>query len=204
VSPPCGRSRTLCCQSGCGDEDGRVEGGPVTEKHEAGGFEAVPLAELSDGGECPAECSTGYRGAGGLIAAIASGLVRTALAAAAFLLLAACSDSDDQYGDAVGQATAPPTAPATSEPAPEPTADGPLDHIPGDGTYEIGVDIEPGIYENDGGTQDGAPCVAVVSTTTDQVKGFVRASNTTGHGILKADTPGQYVISMFCQDWRRR
>jgi hypothetical protein len=130
------------------------------------------------------------------------------LAAALLLVLSACGSSDTASSSPVAAeptattdvVPAEPTEP--TEPA-EPVEEGPTNYIPGDGTYEVGVDVLAGTYENDGGTLDGAPCVAVVSTTTDTVDGFVRASNTTGHGILKVED-GQYVISQFCEDWTAR
>jgi hypothetical protein len=119
----------------------------------------------------------------------------------ALIALSACGSTDTtSFAAPAPEATT--MEAATSEPS-EVADPGPLDHIPGDGTYEVGVDVLAGTYENDGSTLDGAPCVAVVSSTTDTVKGFIRASNTSGHGILNVED-GQYVISQFCQDWALR
>ena len=78
--------------------------------------------------------------------------LRKTAATAAFLLLALGSASG--YAQAqTGPAPGPTPSPA---PSPAPSPGGPKTTIDADGTYTVGTDIAPGVYESAGPVQDGA------------------------------------------------
>lgn len=80
--------------------------------------------------------------------------------------------------------------------------EGPVAYF-GDGTYEVGVDVRPGRYRNEGDTYDGqAPCVAYTSKKPNDIESFVKGSTTTGPGILDVGR-GLFLTVQGCQEWRR-
>ena len=77
------------------------------------------------------------------------------------------------------------------------------DTIPGDGVFEVGHDVKPGLYTNSGGRMEGAPCVGVASRNGDTVNGFIRASNSEGPGRIRLKK-GEIFTTNYCNDWERQ
>lgn len=133
-------------------------------------------------------------------------MTRRTLAAAVLgalaLALSACGANDDPARDTAGTdpeptflRDTPTTAPTTPAPVEteEPAPDG---SIPGDGTFEVGVDMEPGVYRSE---SNDATCVSQISS---DINGAVPLGGRSGAGTLMVEVKkGQYFITMRCNDW---
>ncbi|MET9833614.1 hypothetical protein ABZ078_30890 [Streptomyces sp. NPDC006385] len=108
-------------------------------------------------------------------------------------------------------ATATTTAPA---PAPEedtPTAGrtttpaGPADEIPGDGTYVVGQDIEPGTYRTAGPEETALPnCYwARLSGTSGEFDEIIANGNTAGPTTVTISAGDEAFQTTGCQTWEK-
>ncbi|WP_312720089.1 hypothetical protein [Mobilicoccus sp.] len=94
--------------------------------------------------------------------------------------------------------TAAPTSPtqiAGATPAP-PAA------IPGDGTYEVGVDIQPGKYASD--TPTSGNCYWARLKNDDPFDGILANNNSSGKSVVVIKKSDKYFQSSGCSDWTKR
>ena len=148
--------------------------------------------------------------------------IRAGVAAALALVRAGCGGGDEeQTAPDLAQRTraAEPTATATvtetvrgprvvvrktvtAKPKPPPPAPSPPGRVPGDGTFQVGRDIAPGIYRNDGRVMAGAPCVAFASRKPNDLQSYLRGSTSQGPAIVTVN-PGEFFTTNNCQPFRK-
>jgi hypothetical protein len=132
------------------------------------------------------------------------------VAAALALSLSACESGGNFAGPTPTRATVTATATVTREQSVTiKVTTSPLHRTArratsfGNGTFEVGVDVQPGRYRNAGSIYGNqAPCVAFQSHKPNDIKTFVNSSNTTGPGIIDL-TAGLYVNVTSCKTWRK-
>ena len=74
--------------------------------------------------------------------------------------------------------------------------------IPGDGTFRVGSDIQPGVYFSKGGTQ-GVPCFWSRHKGTGSPDDTIDSGASTGQQYVTiAPSDGSFETS-FCQTWTR-
>lgn len=98
------------------------------------------------------------------------------------------------------------TVPATPAPTPDatPTPDttsAPAG-VPGDGTYEVGVDIQPGKYSSD--TPTSGNCYWARLKNDDPFDGILANNNSSGQSVVIIKKTDKYFQSSGCSDWTKR
>ena len=76
------------------------------------------------------------------------------------------------------------TQPAPRSPKPKPQPQPQPVTVPGDGTFEVGRDIPPGTYRNQGSIGEGYSCVAYASSKPNDLNTYLRGSTSKGPAIL--------------------
>ena len=94
--------------------------------------------------------------------------------------------------------TATPTVKVT-ETAPAPEAQTAMS---GDGTYEVGVDVQPGTYVS--APTSGINCYWERSTGSDDLGSIIDNDNTTGQAVVTIKKSDKFFTSSGCSDWKRR
>ena len=98
-------------------------------------------------------------------------------------------------------ATAPPAETPASAAAPAPAqAAGPT--LPGDGTYEVGVDIQPGTYVSD--KPSSGNCYWARLKDTDSFEGIIANNNSAGRSVVTIKKSDKFFQSTGCSDWAKR
>lgn len=92
-------------------------------------------------------------------------------------------------------ASTPPTQIASATPAPAAA-------IPGDGTYEVGVDIQPGKYASD--TPTSGNCYWARLKNDDPFDGILANNNSSGRSVVVIKESDKYFQSSGCSDWTKR
>ncbi|WP_289032731.1 hypothetical protein [uncultured Arsenicicoccus sp.] len=91
------------------------------------------------------------------------------------------------------------TSAAAPAPAPAPAAG---TTIPGDGTYEVGKDIQPGTYVSD--KPSSGNCYWARLKDTDSFEGIIANNNSAGRSVVAIKKSDKYFQSTGCSDWVRR
>lgn len=74
--------------------------------------------------------------------------------------------------------------------------------IPGDGTYEVGVDIQPGKYASD--TPASGNCYWARLSSDDPFDGILANNNSAGKSVVVIKNSDKYFQSSGCSDWTKR
>ena len=72
----------------------------------------------------------------------------------------------------------------------------------GDGTYEVGVDVQPGTYVS--APTSGINCYWERSTGSDDLGSIIDNDNTTGQAVVTIKKSDKFFTSSGCSDWKRR
>lgn len=89
----------------------------------------------------------------------------------------------------------------TADAAPAPTS-AVATTIPGDGTYEVGIDIEPGKYTSD--VPAGGNCYWARLKSDDPFDGIIANNNSSGMSVVVVKKSDTYFQSTGCSDWTKR
>ena len=92
-------------------------------------------------------------------------------------------------------------APESPEQVPSATPTPPAG-IPGDGTYEVGVDIQPGKYASD--TPTSGNCYWARLKNDDPFDGILANNNSSGKSVVVIKKSDKYFQSSGCSDWTKR
>lgn len=92
-------------------------------------------------------------------------------------------------------------APESPEQVPSATPTPPAG-IPGDGTYEVGVDIQPGKYVSEPSTSGN--CYWARLKNDDPFDGILANNNTSGKSVVVIKKSDKYFQSSGCSDWTKR
>lgn len=82
------------------------------------------------------------------------------------------------------------------KPKPKPTPQAVT--VPGDGTFEVGVDIPAGTYRNPGAKGPGYYCVAYASSKPTDLTTWLRGSTSKGPAIVTLNR-GEFFTTQFCK-----
>lgn len=99
------------------------------------------------------------------------------------------------------------TAPAetttvtAAAPSPE-SATAPGSTIPGDGTFQVGVDIKPGTYVS--GVPDSGNCYWARLSGSDTFSDIIDNNNSAGQSLVVIKPTDKYFESSGCNDWTKR
>lgn len=74
--------------------------------------------------------------------------------------------------------------------------------IPGDGTYEVGVDIQPGKYAS--GTPASGNCYWARLSSDEPFDGILANNNSAGKSVVVIKKSDKYFQSSGCSDWTKR
>lgn len=114
-------------------------------------------------------------------------------------------------------ATVPAPAPAAGQPSPAttsvaaspsatpttPAASGTTEaEIPGDGTYEVGIDISPGTYVSD--TPDSGDCYWARRSSQDSLSGIITNNLTKGRSVVTVAKTDKFFETRGCNPWIKR
>lgn len=89
-----------------------------------------------------------------------------------------------------------PTKTVTAEPAAAVAA------MPGDGTYEVGVDVQPGTYVST--TPGSGNCYWARLTGKDGIGGITENGNSAGQVVVTIKAGDKFFESRGCSDWTKR
>lgn len=92
-----------------------------------------------------------------------------------------------------------PDAPAAVPAAAQTTAS---ESFPGDGTYEVGVDIQPGKYTS--GTPTSGNCYWARLSSDDPFDGILANNNSSGKSVVVITKTDKYFQTSGCSDWTKR
>lgn len=92
-------------------------------------------------------------------------------------------------------------APESPEQVPSATPT-PAASIPGDGTYEVGVDIQPGKYVSEPSTSGN--CYWARLKNDDPFDGILANNNSSGKSVVVIKKSDKYFQSSGCSDWTKR
>ena len=95
-----------------------------------------------------------------------------------------------------------PNSPPTSVLAAAPTASGPGTSIPSDGTYVIGVDIQPGVYRSAGTARDGSDCYWKRLSSLD-TSDIIDNNGSPGPQTVEIKPTDKAFVSSHCQPWTK-
>ena len=105
-----------------------------------------------------------------------------------------------------GEATSGPAVTVTATPTEKVTetaaAPAPETAMGGDGTYEVGVDVQPGTYVS--APTSGFNCYWDRSKGTDGFDSIIANGNTTGQVVVTIKKSDKFFTSSGCSDWKRR
>ena len=105
-----------------------------------------------------------------------------------------------------GEATAGPAVTVTATPTVKVTetapAPAPETAMGGDGTFEVGVDVQPGTYVS--APTSGINCYWERSTGSDGLDSITAHGNTTGQVVVTITKSDKFLTSSGCTDWKRR
>ncbi|WP_052465950.1 hypothetical protein [Mobilicoccus massiliensis] len=133
----------------------------------------------------------------GIGAAGASGTaMTTASAPAPTATVTVTPDSQPAQTVTVTKAAAEPPPAQASEPSAQPES------FPGDGTYEVGVDIQPGKYASD--TPVSGNCYWARLKSDDPFDGILANNNSSGKSVVVIKKSDKYFQSSGCADWTKR
>lgn len=90
-------------------------------------------------------------------------------------------------------------APAKTVMAPRPA---PAVVMSGDGTYEVGVDVQPGTYVSK--TPDSGNCYWARMTGGDGIDNIIDNSNSSGNSLVTIKKGDKFFESNGCSDWTKR
>lgn len=110
-----------------------------------------------------------------------------------------------QTADAPEQPAATVTVTQTSDAAAVPAADetsAASESFPGDGTYEVGVDIQPGKYSSD--TPTSGNCYWARLSSDDPFDGILANNNSSGKSVVIVKKGDKYFQTSGCSDWTKR
>ena len=88
------------------------------------------------------------------------------------------------------------TETVTAQPPPPETA------IPGDGTFEVGVDIEPGTYVSE--PSPTGNCYWARLSGTGGLDDIIANNNTSGQALIPVSADDKYFETSGCSDWSLR
>lgn len=88
------------------------------------------------------------------------------------------------------------TATVTAEPPAPATA------IPGDGTFEVGVDVEPGTYVSE--ASPGGNCYWARLSGSESFDDIIANNNSSGQSLVTIAATDRFFESSGCSDWTRR
>lgn len=74
--------------------------------------------------------------------------------------------------------------------------------MPGDGTFEVGVDVKPGTYVS--GPPDSGNCYWARLSGSDSVGGIIANNNSSGQSLVTIAPSDKFFESNGCNDWHRR
>ncbi|MDF8263735.1 hypothetical protein [Luteipulveratus flavus] len=74
--------------------------------------------------------------------------------------------------------------------------------IPGDGTYEVGVDVQPGRYTST--TPDSGNCYWARLKSADGFDGIIANNNSSGQSVVVIKASDKFFESSGCNDWTAR
>lgn len=74
--------------------------------------------------------------------------------------------------------------------------------VPGDGTFEVGVDIPAGTYRNPGAKGPGYFCVAYAAAKPNDLTTYLRGSTSKGPAIVTVN-PGEFFTTQFCKPFTK-
>lgn len=95
--------------------------------------------------------------------------------------------------------TATPEAPASAS---EEAGGGSSGSVPGDGTYEVGVDIQPGRYTS--ATPESGNCYWARLNGSDGIDGIIANNNSSGQSVVTIRASDKYFESSGCSEWVAR
>lgn len=137
--------------------------------------------------------------------------VGVTVVAAAFLVAGCGPGSTGATKTITSYVTAePPSTHATSAsvpqavpaPMPAPTPAGPKDSISSDGTYVIGVDIQPGVYRSAGTASEGSTCYwkRLSSLNTSDI---IDNNDSSGPQTVEIKSTDKAFVTERCQPWTK-
>lgn len=74
--------------------------------------------------------------------------------------------------------------------------------VPGDGTYQVGVDIRPGTYVSD--TPDSGNCYWARLSGQDSLAGIIANNNSKGRSVVTIAKTDKLFESSGCSPWTKR
>ncbi|MCJ0872079.1 hypothetical protein [Streptomyces sp. AP-93] len=106
---------------------------------------------------------------------------------------------------ATATATATVTATTTAKPVAQPSPTGPLREFPGDGTFLVGQDIQPGTYRTTGPQDDELPnCYwARLRNTSGGLSGIIANDNAQGQAVVTITPTDKAFQTNGCQTWKK-
>ena len=134
----------------------------------------------------------------GIGSASASGDAATSAASTPTVTVTAAGAEATVPGPTVTQTVEVP-GPATTVTAAAPA---PAVAIPGDGTYQVGVDVKPGTYLSKG-PQDGN-CYYARLSGSDGLSDIIANGNTSGQIVVTIKKTDKFFESNGCNDWTKR